>query len=413
MAAACSAGIALAVTLASRAAAQDAAPQFTPEKLQELVSPIALYPDPLLAQTLTASTFPDQVVEANTWAQQNSELNGEELGEAIGAAGFTWDASVQALVPFPDVLSELVEDPDWMRDLGNAVLAQRGDVMNAIQTMRHKAADAGNLKSSEQMKVTTTPKQSDVTIDDIGTVVSPSETAPSSGGTTTTASTQTTIIEIQPANPEVIYVPTYPPAVYAPPPPSGAGVMMGFMTGVMIAEAFDDDFYGGCGFGWHNNTVVINNNNFNRTWNNRNSYRPSTRGPQPRRRSGAQAGTRPAQGGPGGRDVNRPNQGGPGGRDAANRPSQGGAGGRDANRPSQGDVQNRPGQGGAGTRDAQTRPSAGTRERTSPGAGSRGYSRPQQGGGAMGGMQGGRREGNMGSRGRASGGARGGGGRRR
>jgi hypothetical protein len=111
-------------------------------------------------------------------------------------------------------------DLDWTRNLGNAVLAQRGDVMDSIQRLRKQAQDAGNLKSNEQMNVET-------------------ETT---GGAT--------VIEIQPADPQIIYVPTYTQTVYAPPPPgpSAAGVMMGFIAGVAIASCFNDNYYGSCGF---------------------------------------------------------------------------------------------------------------------------------------------------------------------
>jgi hypothetical protein len=162
------------------------------------------------------------------------------------AANFEWDASVQALIPFPTVLDGMARDSEWLEDFGNAVLAQRGDVMDAIQRMRKKALDAGNLKSSEQFTVKS------------------AENA----------------IEIQPADPQVIYVPVYDPAViYAPaPPPSSGGsaagaAVFGFVAGVMVAEMFDDDWYGGCGFYWGSHTVVVHNCAWGRTWNNRYAYR--------------------------------------------------------------------------------------------------------------------------------------------
>ena len=105
--------------------AQDSPPSFSADKLDQLVSPVALYPDPLLSQVLSASSFPDEVVEANKWAQAHKDVSGEQLGQAMNDAGFTWDASVQALVPFPTVLEKMVADQKWMKELGNAVLAQK------------------------------------------------------------------------------------------------------------------------------------------------------------------------------------------------------------------------------------------------------------------------------------------------
>ncbi len=230
------------------APAEDAPPHYSADELDEMVAPIALYPDPILSQVMTASAYPDQVKAADEWAEAHKGLQGDALAQAMSEANFEWDASVQALVPFPTVLETMTRDLGTLERLGNAVLAQRGDVMDSVQRMRKKAHDAGNLKSSEQITVTTP---------------------------------EPTVIEIQPANPQVIYVPVYDPAVvYAPPPPASSGgnaaaaAVFGFIAGVAVAEMFDDDWYGGCGFGWSSHTVVIHNSAWGCTWSNRHSYHP-------------------------------------------------------------------------------------------------------------------------------------------
>jgi hypothetical protein len=219
----------------------------TPDQLDSLVAPIALYPDPLLAQVLAASTYPLEVVQAQRWLKANPKLTGEELTKA--AAKEPWDASVQALVAFPDVVKLLDANIQWTQDLGNAFLDQQGDVMEAVQRMRKKAKDAGKLESSKEQKV------------EVKTI----ETK--------------TVIEIQPSNPQVIYVPSYNPVVvygppvYAYPPvvyPTSAYVAtaaVSFGVGVMMGA-----FWSGCcggggwgwGCGWGGNNITINNNFGNR-----------------------------------------------------------------------------------------------------------------------------------------------------
>src|ERR1700761_3158885 len=127
-----------------------AAPQ-TPEQLQELVAPIALYPDALVAQILAAATYPDQVVEADRWMEQNPGLKGEQLGKEVDKQ--PWDPSVKALTEFPSVLANMDKNLSWTSSLGDAYVNQQQDVMNAIQTMRDRAEKAGNLKSTSQEKV--------------------------------------------------------------------------------------------------------------------------------------------------------------------------------------------------------------------------------------------------------------------
>ena len=127
-----------------------AAPQ-TPEQLQQLVAPIALYPDALVAQILAAATYPDQIVEADRWLQQHTDLKGEQLGNEVDKQ--PWDPSVKALVEFPSVLANMDKNLSWTSSLGDAYVNQQQDVMNAVQVMRDRAEKAGNLKSTSQEKV--------------------------------------------------------------------------------------------------------------------------------------------------------------------------------------------------------------------------------------------------------------------
>ncbi|MGA3236926.1 MAG: DUF3300 domain-containing protein, partial [Bryobacteraceae bacterium] len=156
------------------------------QQLDDLVAPIALYPDPLLGQVLAASTYPLEIVEAEQWFQRNSGLTGTALMDA--AKQQNWDPSVQALVAFPEVLARMNQDVRWTTDLGNAFLAQQADVMYAVQRMRASAQSRGRLSSSPQEAVTTQTDNGQ------------------------------SAIQIQPANPQVIYVPQYDPMyVWGPP----------------------------------------------------------------------------------------------------------------------------------------------------------------------------------------------------
>jgi hypothetical protein len=149
--------------------------QQTPEQLQQLVAPIALYPDSLVAQVLAACTFPDQVVEADRWVQAHPDLKGDALAKAVDQQ--TWDPSVKALTAFPTVLGNMDKNLSWTSSLGDAYYNQQQDLTKAVQVMRQRAEEAGNLK--------TTPQQ--------------------------TVESQGSTIEIQPANPNVVYVPAYDP----------------------------------------------------------------------------------------------------------------------------------------------------------------------------------------------------------
>lgn len=232
------------------APAQEAAPKLPPEQLDSLVAPIALYPDPLLSQTLVASTYPLEVIQLQQWLGKNSGLKDKALTDAVMKQD--WDPSIQAMAVLPDVVKQLSENIKWTTDLGNAFLAQQGDVMDAVQRMRKKAQGAGALKSTEQQKVETKVVETK------------------------------TVVVIEQANPQVVYVPTYnptvvygppvypyPPIVYPPPPPPGAYVAtaaIAFGVGMAVGAAY----HGGWGYncGWGHNDVNINvNNNFNRNTN--------------------------------------------------------------------------------------------------------------------------------------------------
>jgi len=133
------------------------APYFAPEQLDRLVSRVALYPDPLLAQVLAAATFPDDIPDAARWADEHHYLAGDELARAISEDHLPWDPSVQALLPFPSILDTMASDVNWTSDLGNAFLAQRQDVMDAVQRMRQKARDYGYLRSNDRIVVSGGP----------------------------------------------------------------------------------------------------------------------------------------------------------------------------------------------------------------------------------------------------------------
>jgi hypothetical protein len=215
--------------------------------LDDLVAPIALYPDTILSQILAASTYPIEVVEAQQWLQQNRGLKGQQLLDA--AKQQNWDPSVQALVVFPDVLTRLNQDVRWTTDLGNAFLAQQADVMHAVQDMRAKAEANGKLKSTPQETVTTQTQNGQ------------------------------SAIQILPPNPEVVYVPVYNPEwVWGPPlfgyyPPlfyPGIDVGFGFYPGIDLGFYFGGGWglWGGFGWGWGPNWfgggIFVNGNFFHR-----------------------------------------------------------------------------------------------------------------------------------------------------
>jgi hypothetical protein len=225
-----------------------------PDQLDSLVAPIALYPDPLLSQTLVASTYPLEIVQLQQWLAKNPNLKDKALTEA--AMKQPWDPSIQAMAVLPDVVNRLANDIQWTTELGNAFLAQQSDVMDAVQRMRKKAQANGALVSNEQQKVETKVVENK------------------------------TVVIVEQTNPQVVYVPSYSPVVVYGPPvypyppiyypyyPPGAVVaagMISFGVGVAIGAAWG----GGWGYhpGWGGNYVNVNvNNNFVRNSNiNRNT----------------------------------------------------------------------------------------------------------------------------------------------
>ncbi len=227
---------------------QSQAPLIPPDQLDSLVAPIALYPDPLLAQTLAASTYPLELIQLQQWLAKNPGLKDKALADTV--AKQTWDPSIQAMAALPDVVKRLADDIQWTTDLGNAFLAQQSGVMDAVQRMRKKAQDTGNLKSTEQQKIETKVIENK------------------------------SVIVVEQANPQVIYVPSYDPyAVYGPPiypyppiyyPPAGyyaAGMAISFGVGLAMGAAWGGGWGWGCGWGGNNNININNNNNFVRNSN--------------------------------------------------------------------------------------------------------------------------------------------------
>lgn len=197
-------------------------PQLSTQELDQLVAPIALYPDPLIAQILAGATHPTEIVEADRWLQQNPDLKGEGLATAVDAQ--SWDPSVKALTQFPGLLGMMDKNLSWTSALGEAYVHGQQTVLNAVQVMRQRAQQAGNLKSTQQESVTTDGNS----------------------------------IEIEPADPQVVYVPEYDPwVVYGDPLadyPDWIGVP-GFYydgPGIWFGLGIGIGLYGGFGWGWHN-----------------------------------------------------------------------------------------------------------------------------------------------------------------
>ncbi len=217
--------------------------QYSKEQLTQMLAPIALYPDALLSQMLMAATYPLEIVEADRWAKQNPSLKGDQLDSALKDK--SWDVSVKSMTHFPDILAQMSKNLEQTQRLGDAFLAQQGQVMDTIQELRNKAYAQGNLKTTKEQKVIVEQQY----------------------------------ITVAPADPQVIYVPAYNPAVvygvwaypaYPPPPPyyyypyaPVAGTAMAFGAGLVVGAAIA----GWCGFSWGNHNVTVNNfytNNFNR-----------------------------------------------------------------------------------------------------------------------------------------------------
>jgi len=237
-------------------AAPAQAVQQNPEQLQQLVAPIALYPDALLAQILPAATYPEQIVEAEQWMEQHKGLQGQQLAQEVDKQ--SWDASVKALAQFPLVLANMSRNLAWTSELGDAYLNQQQDLTQAVQTMRERARQAGNLNTTPQQKVQTKGKT----------------------------------IVVEPAETDVVYVPQYDPwLVYGAPLTVFPG-WYGYPglywdePGIGFGLGFGVGLFGGFGWGWHNwgfdwhhgGRVVYNHNTYishSRTIVNRNSFHSS------------------------------------------------------------------------------------------------------------------------------------------
>ncbi len=233
----------------ANASADERAPKISADQIDSLVAPIALYPDPLLSQVLVASTYPLEIIQLQQWLEKNKNLNDKALVNEVSKQ--PWDPSIQAMAALPEVVKRLADDIQWTTDLGNAFLAQQADVMDAIQRMRRKAQDKGALKSNEQVRVETKVVENK------------------------------TVIVVEQASTEVVYIPSYDPVyVYGPPVypyppiyypayPTGtvvAASAISFGVGVALGAAWSGGWGWGCG--WGDNDIDINvNNNFNRNTN--------------------------------------------------------------------------------------------------------------------------------------------------
>jgi len=265
----CSAALAAAAAFPLLASAQGGGGQFGKEQLDQLTAPIALYPDSLLSQVLMASTYPADVAAAAKWSRANSDKKGDDAVTLV--QGEPWDPSVQSLVAFPQVIIMMGEKPDWVRDLGDAFLAQPDDVMASVQRLRAQAQKAGNLSTNKEIKVETET----VTVEATG---QPEK-----------------VIVIQPASPQVVYVPTYnPTVVYGPwlwpayppyyiPPPPGYWFSSVVATGIAwgIGIGISNALWGNCNWGHGNvninvnryNNINVNNRINNGNWNHNVSHR--------------------------------------------------------------------------------------------------------------------------------------------
>ncbi|HEU4487083.1 MAG TPA: DUF3300 domain-containing protein [Povalibacter sp.] len=220
---------------------------FKPEELEQIVAPIALYPDALLAQVFMASTYPLEIVQAARWAKEHPEIKGDAVAKAVETQ--PWDPAVKSLVAFPDVLAMMNEKLDWTQKLGDAFLAQQKDVMDAVQRLRLKAKESGNLKSSKEQTVKTEPAPSGAASPQIIVIESPSPE----------------VVYVPTYNPTVVYgtwpYPAYPPYYYYPPAYVPGAAFFTFSAGVIVGGAI----WGNCNWGGSDIDIDINRyNNFNR-----------------------------------------------------------------------------------------------------------------------------------------------------
>lgn len=218
-------------------------PPPAPEQLDQLVSRIALYPDPLLAQVLTASTYPDQIPDAARWANEHSNLKGDDLANAMRDDNLQWDPSVMALLPFPSVLDTMAHDQQWTQQLSDAVLQDRDAVMDAVQRMRRQAYQYGYLRPNPYNNIIDTDNE----------------------------------IAILPTNPAYIYVPYYDPyLVYAAPRPGFyVGGAIRFGPGILLGAGFAPWGWGHPYFDWRRHGIFFDATPWSRGWVNRGYYRHS------------------------------------------------------------------------------------------------------------------------------------------
>ena len=334
------------------------------KEIENLVAPIALYPDALVAQVLAGATFPDQITAANQWVKDNSSLKGDALLEAANKQ--PWDPSVKALTQFPSVLDNMAQNLSWTSALGEAYYYQQADVMKAVQTLRKQAKAAGNLKSSEQLKVVQQDPQT---------------------------------IVIQPAQPTVVYVPTYNPTVvygtpYYPPGYSTAAVvttgLISFGVGMAIGASMNNNC---CGWGWnswntnwhggsvtYNRNVYVSNSNVYRNGGNYNGNRPTTYNGNNRYNQNSNNGNRNVSGNTvnkGGNTVNVNTGGNTNNVGSNNRTRQNTNANVGNNRQSPGNA----GNNAANTNrpNAGSRPAAGNTAQARPATADRGYGQQQRG----------------------------------
>ncbi|HHK9566736.1 TPA: DUF3300 domain-containing protein [Escherichia coli] len=296
---------AAAVTLPATVSAPPVTPAvvksaFSTAQIDQWVAPVALYPDSLLSQVLMASTYPANVAQAVQWSHDNPLKQGDAAIQAVSDQ--PWDASVKSLVAFPQLMALMGENPQWVQNLGDAFLAQPQDVMDSVQRLRQLAQQTGSLKSSTEQKVITTTKKAVPVKQTVTAPVIPSNTVSTANPVITEPAT--TVISIEPANPDVVYIPNYNPTVvygnwantayppvYLPPPAGepfvdsfvrGFGYSMGVATTYALFSSIDwddddhdhhhhDDDDDGHdrhrdGNGWQHNgdNINIDVNNFNR-----------------------------------------------------------------------------------------------------------------------------------------------------
>lgn len=225
---------------------QDEYADYTRRDLNQLVEPVALYPDELLVQVLTASTYSEDIEDAADWAEYNSDYlsNPYEFADIIESSSFYWDSSIQALLPFPSVLRMMADDIYWTQQLGNAVLADRNAVMDSVQRLRRRAYDYGYLRTGTQIKVVR----------------------------------YSSYIVINPAVESYIVVPRYNPrVVYVEPVPGYATARaITFATGVTLGATFAPWGWGRSRIVWNEYNFYLNNYRWERNWRNRRTYRHYT-----------------------------------------------------------------------------------------------------------------------------------------